>query len=61
MTDKESFEQKKEVDTDWDIPDWFSSNNKEKLSNSFNTLCTKDGETEKIIESHPDQKILHIC
>lgn len=59
MNDKESVEQDKDqVDNDWDIPEWFSSDKKgknvdDKLANMVNTLCTKEGETEKIIESHP--------
>lgn len=30
MNDKESVEQNKEVDNDWDIPEWFLSNKKGK-------------------------------
>lgn len=44
MNDKESVEQDKDqVDNDWDIPEWFSSDKKgknvdDKLANMVNTL-----------------------
>lgn len=43
MNDKESVEQDKEVDNDWDIPEWFLSNKKgknvdDKFANSEHSM-----------------------
>lgn len=46
MIDKESVEQDKEVDNDWVIPEWFSSDKKGggEIDYMVNTLCTKEGD-----------------
>lgn len=42
MIDKESVEQDKEVDNDWDIPEWFSLDIRGGIGYRVNTLCTKE-------------------
>lgn len=42
MIDKESVEQDKEIDNDWDIPEWFSSDKRGGIYYMVNTLCTKE-------------------
>lgn len=52
-------ESDKEIELqDWAIPDWLGSDKKGKdidvkLAEMLNTLCTKEGESSKIVEDNP--------
>lgn len=53
-----NYEADEKESEEWEIPEWFSSDKKgkdvdPKLAEMVNTLCTKEGETSKIIENNP--------